>query len=259
MILLYNRHAGLVCLCGKAIYLHLMKKLDENLTLDISTWLNFTRSGFLEKVILGYPTFRKMVDTLETLDKAKSAVDLLRSSFVGFLGPVKITDTREIKLAEFLTAEGVLTVNNDIDDTFRMSSAFIDELMRRRVIPDLYKSSPESAVPQKDDLSLDILKILQTAIQYFNKDTISNAFDRSYKIAEKLYVDGKKKKKVPRESVYDTELNRILTNWFIKNSDFDVIGQWHLDKHTYSDIVITTDSQKIVLELLATATKKRPR
>src|SRR3954470_22235365 len=114
-----------------------MKKLDENLTLDISTWLNFTTSGSLEKVILGYPTFRKMVDTLETLDKAKPAVDLLRSSFIGFLSSVKITETREIKLAEFLTAEGVLTANNNINDTFRMSSAFIDELMQRRVISDL--------------------------------------------------------------------------------------------------------------------------
>ncbi|CAI2201064.1 18814_t:CDS:1, partial [Funneliformis geosporum] len=226
------------------------------LTLDISTWLKFTTSGSLEEVILDYPTFRKMVDTLETLDKAKPAVDLLRSSFIGFLDFVKITDTREIKLAEFLTAEGVLTVSDNDNDTFRMSSAFIDELMRRRVIPDLYMSSPKSAVPLKDDLSLDILKILQTAIQFFDNKIISNAFNKSYKIAEKLYVDGKKKKKVPRESVYDSELSRILTNWLVKKSGFNVIGQWHLDTHTYSDIVITTDSQIIVLELLATATKK---
>ncbi|CAI2200524.1 7512_t:CDS:2, partial [Funneliformis geosporum] len=39
-----NGHAGLVCLCGKAISLYLMKYLDESLTLDISTWLKFTTS-----------------------------------------------------------------------------------------------------------------------------------------------------------------------------------------------------------------------
>ncbi|RIA91896.1 hypothetical protein C1645_875149 [Glomus cerebriforme] len=251
-----NGHAGLVCLCGKVISLHLMKKIDKSLTLDISTWLDFTTSGSLEKVILGYPTFRKMVDTLETLDKAKPAVDLLRSSFIGFLGSVQIINTREMKLAEFLTAEGVLTVSNNINNTFRMSSGFIDELMRRRVIPDLYESSPTSAVPIKDDDTLDILNILQTAIQFFDKTIISNGFTKSFKIARDLYVNGRKNRHVPRESVYDAELSRILANWLVKKCGFDVIGQWHLDEHTHSDIVITTDRQKIVLELLATATKK---
>jgi len=76
-----------------------------------------------------------------------------------------------------------------------MSSAFMDELMRRRVISDLYKSCPESAIPKKDDLSLDILNILQMAIQFFDKDIISKAFDRSYKIVDELYVDDKKRTK----------------------------------------------------------------
>jgi len=64
--------------------------------------------------------------------------------------------------------------------------------------------------------------------------------------------------------VYDTELSRILVNWLVDGGGYEVTGQWHIvekrdgekNKHSYSDIVITTDRQKIVLELLATATKK---
>ena len=44
--------------------------------------------------------------------------------------------------------------------------------------------------PKKYDFSLDILNILQMAIQFFDKDIIYNAFDRLYKIADELYVDG---------------------------------------------------------------------
>ena len=70
--------------------------------------------------------------------------------------------------------------------------------------------------------------------------------------------------KVLQKSIYDTELNRILVNWIVKECNFEVTGQWHLidhadndekDKHYYSDIVIISLHQTVVLELLATATK----
>ena len=60
---------------------------------------------------------------------------------------------------------------------------------------------------------------------------------------------------VPRESVYDTELMRILYNW-LKTCGWSVIGQRHTQtangKHRYSDIVLEKDGIRIVLELLAT-------
>jgi hypothetical protein len=183
--------------------------------------LNFTANNSLKEVILGYPTFRKLVNTLKTLDKARPAVDLLRHSFIGFLGSVQIVDSQEIRLAEFLTTEGVLTAEDN--KTFRISSAFIVGLMRRRVIPELYKSSSESAVPMKNGF-LDTINVLQTAIQFFDKDVISNAFERSFKTARDLYVGGLKIEQVPRESVYDTELNRIPVNWLIKRGGFKVTG-----------------------------------
>src|ERR1051325_10278673 len=128
-----------------------------------------------------------------------------------------------------------------------MSSIFVDDLIRKQVIPILYKSAPTCPVPLKKDDSLDTLEILKMAIQFFDKDIISNAFIRSYKVSDKsLYVDGRNKKRVPQERVYDTELNRILVNWLVKPNGLGGTGQWHLveshankrDSNTYSALVI---------------------
>lgn len=261
MILLFDRHAGLVCLCGKAIYVDLIRKLDERRRLDFLTWLNFTIS-LLQKSVLDYATFRKMVHTL-TKDKARKAMQLIRSKFIGFFDLVQIVDNEERNLAEFLTAEGVLIRDEETRDRFKMSSVLVDELVRQRVIPELFKSSPTVAVPEKHDGFLDTVNVLRTVVQFFDQDIISRAFYQSFKTAHNVYVNGQKNKRVPRESVYDTEMNRILINWISKQRNFEVTSQWHLveyhsnekDKHTYSDLVIKTPHQTIVLELLATATK----
>lgn len=168
---------------------------------------------------------------------------------------------KEKRLVEFLTAEGVLMRDEMKKDNFRMSSIFVDELIRRQVIPELYKSAPTCAVPKKFDGSLDIISILKMAVQHFDKEIIHRAFDRSFKTAH-VYVKGQKSILVPRESVYDTELNRILVNWIISQAGSEVtvhMVEHHAekkDKHTYSDIVIKTPKQTIVLEILATATEK---
>ncbi|RIA95672.1 hypothetical protein C1645_816373 [Glomus cerebriforme] len=143
-------------------------------------------------------------------------------------------------------------------NNFKISSVFVNEVIQQQVIPVLYKSGPTCAVPKKLDNSLDIINILKIAIQFFDKETIYKAFDRSFKIASNIYVKGQKNMLVPRESVYNIELNRILVNWIIKQVGSEVTGQWHFkdNEHTYSDIIIKNKKQIIVLELLATATKK---
>ncbi|KAF0519593.1 transcriptional regulator [Gigaspora margarita] len=260
---IYNRtngHAALVCLCGKNINSHLMSKLDENRRLRSSTWLNFVISSMGER-IFDYSTFRRMITSLRK-EEFRPAIELLRSAFLGFFDFEPIHSLKERKLAEFLTAEGVLIRDEVVPYNFRMSSIFVDDLIRREVIPVLYESAPICAVPRKGN-SLDTLKILQMAIQFFDKPIIFNGFTRSFKIAHALYVDGEKKRQVPREGIYDSELNRVLINWLAINNGIQVTGQWHLieshtnekDEHTYSDIVITTKRQIIVLEILATASE----
>ncbi|CAB4398211.1 unnamed protein product [Rhizophagus irregularis] len=57
------------------------------------------------------------------------------------------------KKSRFPYSGGVLTVVGKDDNIYRMPSAFMDELMRRRVISDLYVSFPE--VPIMVTRSLD--------------------------------------------------------------------------------------------------------
>jgi hypothetical protein len=209
-----------------------------------------------------YSTFKKMVDDLITPD-AKEALDLLRSVFLGFFDFVQIHDIKERRLADYLTAEGVLMRENANEFSYRMSSIFVDGLIRRKVISELYNSRPTVPVPQTDEGSLKVLDALIEAIRCFDKTIICNASNRSFKTAL-VKVNGCDNVKVPRESIYDTELNRILVNWIVKECKFEVTGQWHLidhvdndekDKNYYSYITIMSQHQTVVLELLASATK----
>ncbi|KAF0517974.1 transcriptional regulator [Gigaspora margarita] len=256
-----NGHASLVCLCGKTIHSYLMPKLSGSRRLGFSTWLNFV-IDFMQDTIADYTTFRRMINSLKK-EATGPTIELLRSVFLGSFNFVPIYNPEEKRLAEFLTAEGVLIRDEMKKNNFRISSIFVDELIRRQVIPVLYKSAPTCAVPKKLDGTLDIISTLKIAVQHFDKEIIRRAFDRSFKTAH-MYVKGQEDVLVPRESVYDTELNRILVNWIAKQIGSEVTGQWHIvepfanqkNKHAYSDIVIKTPKQTIILELLATATKK---
>jgi hypothetical protein len=73
----------------------------------------------------------------------------------------------------------------------------------------------------------------------------------------KVKVGGLYGGRVPRESVYDTELMRILMTWLGQQAAYEINGQWHLrtdeNKNKYCDIVISKPNlPTVVLELLAT-------
>ncbi|PKC62254.1 hypothetical protein RhiirA1_465407 [Rhizophagus irregularis] len=234
---IYNqttRHAGLICLCGRSIQNNLVEEIVDD-KLSFSSWLKFALK-LLQKKIFGYSTFNKIIDMLKDKN-AKPAIDLLQSRFSGVLDFVTIYNDIEDQLAQFLVAERVLIRDEMTKYAYKMSSSLIDMLIWQRVIPLVYKSFP--------------------------KNIISSAFDKSYKVADDLYVNGIKNIQVPQESVYDTELCRVLVNWIVKAGGIEVDGQWHIvencdnrrNKHLYSNIVITADRQRIVLELLATATQ----
>ncbi|PKC72328.1 hypothetical protein RhiirA1_438307 [Rhizophagus irregularis] len=195
-----NGHAGLVCICGRAIEDNLLRELNEQI-LNYKTWERY-KVSFLMNAIVDYVTFRNLVRTLLN-PEAKNAVNFFRNHFLVDFGH-EINVTTDINSAEYLAYEGVLF-----------------------------------------------------AVKSFDKDIISLASFRSFKTA-KVRVNGKRNQHVPRESVYDAELYRILRNW-LGVANFEVTGQWHLisngdKKHRYSDIVIDTPfDEKIVLELLATA------
>ncbi|POG75091.1 hypothetical protein GLOIN_2v1011420 [Rhizophagus irregularis DAOM 181602=DAOM 197198] len=173
-----NRHAGLVCLCGRAIQNNLEKKLDESRRLDFTLWSNFLATSRVTDIMIRYITFNKMVSDLSK-PKAKEALDLLRSVFLGFFDFVQIEATEERRLADFLTTMGVFVRDNENKFSYKMSSMLIDRLIRRDVISELYNSRPTAPVPQTHEGSLKIIDTLIEAVRCFDKTIIHNAFKRS--------------------------------------------------------------------------------
>ena len=245
----------MVCLCGRAIYRN-MKKLvtdsPQSRTISYLSWKSFSAEDLFHE-ISQYSTFYSMMESLQRAELS-SSVDLLRSRFTGFLGDVILTDGREIRDADTLTSEGVLLKPDPFLARYRMASPLVDGLIRNQVIPNIFPDAPSSPPPRQNTGHVDVLGLLTESLKFFDKALILNASFCSYK-KSKVKISTSHGFDVPRESVYDTELIRILANWLRKLS-WSVVGQWHLEnnlrKRKYSDIVLKKDSHTIVLELLAT-------
>jgi hypothetical protein len=227
--------------------------LDRNSnTLSYQNWERLSMK-VMNKEIHEYNTFRSLVASLRR-PHSRDAVILLRSRFAGFLGDVKVAPQDE-SLTNFLTEEGVLT---DLSEGYyRMASALIDGLIRLKVIPVVFPAAPQTPPPlRNDDELLDVLNALIMSLEVFDRELMRLAPSRSYK-SSKVRVGGSRNVRVPRESVYDTELIRLFSNWLNEINGWTVTGQWHLQTthqhHKYTDIVLQkNDNPPIVLELVAT-------
>jgi hypothetical protein len=265
--LLFDRHPGMICLCGRAIAENFQEEANKTKNIAYKSWQDFSTNQ-LDGRIHSYRTFRRMIDSLFS-EQATDAVDLLRSDFVGFLGDVIITDAEEQRQADFLTAEGVLLKPDMDGNRYCMASALVDSFIRRYIIPQRYPNAPRTPVPKLKGGCLDVLGILKESLNSFDKDLIQVAAERSYK-RSKVLVDGYRNTEVPRESVYDTELMRILKNW-LGRQKYAVTGQWHLKnddgdvltssrrhvRDKYCDIVISRHGgPTLILELIATGDPK---
>ncbi|RHZ88674.1 hypothetical protein Glove_21g216 [Diversispora epigaea] len=252
-----NGHAGLVCLCGRAIDRKLLAVLENGTHLSFEIWERFS-AFLLGNEILEYSTFIRMKDALMKNDTdTRRTVNLIRSDFLVNNDPIYVADNKK-DLALFLTAEGVLVSGEDAG-TFKISSPFVHWLVFQRIIPQVFPTSPKVEVPYYSSTgTLDILKTLKQVICVFDQEAIKSC--NSFKLARVL-VNNANNRKVPRESVYDAELYRIMSNWL---GGFVVTGQWHLKyqssghvNNKYIDIIISQlDHPTIAFELLATATKK---
>lgn len=248
----------MICLCGRAIAENLFQITETN-NLTYKDWLNFSTHK-LEERIYAYPTFRNMVSSLRS-EEATNAVDLLRSNFLGFLGNVSIADDEKQNQADFLTAGGVLLKPEADVAVYHIASPFIDLLICLHVIPEKYPNSPSTPVPKLfENGPMDTLEVLKESLKFFDKNLLRCASEVSYKISE-VVVGGRRNISVPRQSVYDTELMRILSNWLRKVEDYSITGQCHLriddGDDRSSDIVISKPGKPtIVLDLVATGTSK---
>ncbi|CAG8579474.1 12231_t:CDS:2, partial [Cetraspora pellucida] len=252
-----NGHAGLVCLCGRAIYRKLLSELGVEMRLNYDIWQHFT-AFLLGNEILEYPTFIRMKDVLLKDDTdTRRAINFIRSDFLVNNDPIYVAENKK-DLALFLTAKGVLVPGGDAG-TFKISSPLVHWLVLQRIIPHMFLTSLKVEVPYHPSTgNLDILEALKQIVSIFDQETIKSC--NSFKLARVL-VNNANNREVPRESIYDAELYRIMSNWLGR---FTVTGQWHLKyrasghiNNKYVDIVISRpDHPTIALELLATATKK---
>lgn len=205
--------------------------------------------------VLVHITFRSLIKWLLNPENT-TAVDLLRSRFVGFLDLVTI-DEIEQPLADFLTSEGVLVKPDLGIRQYRVASPLIDGLVRGFVIPTKYPNAPSIPPPALPGGRLIFKEILTESLKHFDKELIRLASVRSCK-QSKVKVGDVCAAHVPRESVYDTELMRVLTNWLAHGySLFTVTAQWHLqadlNKDKYCNFVIGKPGiPTVVLQLLAT-------
>ena len=244
----------MVCLCGRVIYNNMQTLFcSQSQTISCDRWQRLPVEQLYGEISL-YSTFHSMIQSLSR-PEASSSVDLLRSVFVGFLGDVMLTDEKAKEDADTLTSEGVLVKPVPATACYRMASPLVDGLIRNQVIPVMFPSAPSSPLPlQHTGDVIDVLRILIESLKFFDKGLILSASSCSYK-TPKVKIHGSHGGYVPRESVYNTELMRILANWLRKYC-WSVTGQWHMEdnlkRHKYSDIVLKKNNWTIVLELLAT-------
>ena len=199
-----------------------------------------------------------MINSLVNL-KADPAITLLRRRFLGYLNDVDLNDGDKAS-ADFLTSEGVLLKPYSDRLCYRMSSPLVDGLIRTKLLRVLYPLTPPGPPLLRVDRSLDVVETLKKAVALFDGRHMADSRHMSFKSSGSLAVDSMKKCYVPRESVYDTELMRILTNW-LTPFGWEVIGQWHLlndsGKHKFTDVTLKgITGQTILFELVATGTGK---
>lgn len=247
-------HPGMVCLLGRIVNRNLTLLLNHSSTLSYTSWQRFPVQDLYHEVT-SYPTFKSLEVSLL---KPIAEPALSRSHFAGYLRDVELVERQHETLADFLTAEGVLLRPDEGKRIYHMASPLLDGYIQTSILPAKFSRTPSIAPPtqtKNNDVTLDVLEVLKESLKSLDKNTIRLAVFRSYKTAL-VQVGGLSRAPVPRESVYNTELMGVLSNWLRVNHGWSVTGQWHLripsDKHKYSDIFLKKDKHTIVLELLAT-------
>ena len=244
----------MVCLCGHTIFNNIQTLIcPKSWTISNNLWQQFPAEWLYDAILHYNDTFLSMIESLSCAE-ASSCLNLLRLWFAGFLGDVTPTDTAAIADANTLTSKGVLLRPNRHMACYRMASPLVDGLIRNQLIPAKFPHSPSSCLPLHPTGDADVLGILIESLKFFDKALILMASFCSHKIP-KVKIPLSHGCYVPQESVYDTELMRILANW-LRKYDWSVSSQWHLEDdfqmHKYSDIMLKKDNQTILLETLAT-------
>ena len=107
-------HAGLVCMCGKAI-----AELDPRMATNYNLWIRFATTKLVTTTIKNWQTMPKMTTQLaltksdtdrsqEEIQRAFEARNFLRMVMAGGLNSIEVGTKEMIKLGKYLVAEGAL-------------------------------------------------------------------------------------------------------------------------------------------------------
>ncbi|CAG8770299.1 14970_t:CDS:2, partial [Racocetra persica] len=87
------------------------------------------------------------------------------------------------------------------------------------VVPETSWFCPDMNMPLQANGGVNTLEIIKSAVRVFDQKTIALGSTCSYKCSNHLQVESKYDECIPRESVYDAEMYRILHNWLAKKPD----------------------------------------
>ncbi|KAG0041844.1 hypothetical protein BGZ83_001235 [Gryganskiella cystojenkinii] len=250
-----NGHAGLVNVCGVA--------MDAGLTdlkgckrFEIEHW-GPIENGLLTDMA-NYGTFDRLLTDLKS-SKQVSAMSHYRSYYLGNPSDqtVLIQSPDILNISKYLAALGVLNPGSN-EKGFTIASPLMDSFIRQKAIYAVFPSAPKIPIPRRQDSSFDILQIVKSSLEFFDKKLIAEAGELSHKKAL-VPVENVRNRQVPRESVYEAELLRVFQVWLCSGNDIRVVNQYHIKgirpfNNSYCDLVVGPEDGAIPIELLVTAT-----
>jgi hypothetical protein len=130
-------HAGLVCMCGKAI-----AELDPRMATNYNLWIRFATTKLVTTTIKHWQTMSKMTTQLaltksdtdrsqEEIQRAFEAWNFLRTVMAGGLNSIEVGTKEMIKLGEYLVAEGALVALDS--QTFTVPSPLLYTVELRNI------------------------------------------------------------------------------------------------------------------------------
>jgi hypothetical protein len=253
-------HAGCVDFCGK--------EMDETLlrgksTISYNEWMRYATLE-LDKRMRVWPTMQKMINELslpesirasakekERIPHIREARKQLCSVYMATDSAVGCNSESDTRYARYLAAEGALSpVESGI--AFKMRAPLIRSLLINKILPLERHPRPTEHVPLDKSGMLIMEKVVEMALQYFDRRIVRNEL-----LQKKSSAPHSPSAFAAQEDVYQTELLSVFKSWF--GADIDVLsqpiavieGDQKRGRPRHSDIVIARKLQRVLLELVA--------
>lgn len=250
---IYDRtdgNPGLVAWCGKMIDEKLISQPGSG-TVTLSMWEGWAAQHLIS-TLSGWPTMGKMTDVLEKNNSdIQSAVNLLITCFLPAPGWVDLPKLDDVRLAEFLVAEGALR-GSEYAQRFAVRNSLVRCVLLAHVLPKSQRPAVLAPFPFTAD-GFDTTTMLETAVANFSKSAIKEAAGRSYK----RFEGRDHGHRVPHEFAYHFELFSVLQIWAPRHVFIGPEVKQSSGATRADILVLRSDTNtSIVLELVANTVEK---